>query len=88
MMLLSNDPPATMSWPACSISAVWSTTAGGFPGPAVIDFFGIDPRRFKISWVSAAEGAKWSALVAEITKEVLELGPFTGFPSLHAEVKS
>lgn len=54
----------------------------------LLEFFGIDPRRFKISWVSAAEGAKWSALVAEITAEVLELGPFTGFPSLHAEVKS
>src|SRR6266540_4518786 len=33
--LLSNEAPRTMSRPARSISAVWSTTAGGFPGPAV-----------------------------------------------------
>ena len=42
----------------------------------LIEFFGIDPRRFKLSWVSAAEGSKWSALVADITAEARELGPF------------
>lgn len=42
----------------------------------LIAFLGIDPRRFKISWVSAAEGAKWSSLVKEITAEVKALGPF------------
>jgi len=42
----------------------------------LITFFGIDPRRFKISWVSAAEGAKWSSLVSEITAEAKALGPF------------
>ncbi len=35
-MLLSKEAPATMSRPAFSTSAVSSTTAGGFPGPAVI----------------------------------------------------
>jgi F420-non-reducing hydrogenase iron-sulfur subunit len=47
----------------------------------LLDFLGIDRRRFKMSWVSAAEGAKWSTLVEEITKEARELGPFTSFPT-------
>ena len=38
MMLLSNEAPATRSRAAFSRSAVSSTTEGGFPGPAVIDF--------------------------------------------------
>ena len=41
---------------------------------------GIDPRRFKLSWVSAAEGSKWSALVTELTEEARRLGPFEAFP--------
>ena len=47
----------------------------------LLKFLGVDPRRFKLSWVSAAEGAKWSTLVTEITKEAYELGPFTSFPT-------
>ncbi len=43
---------------------------------------GIDPRRFKISWVSAAEGAKWSSLVKEITAEVKALGPFETYSKI------
>ena len=46
----------------------------------LMSFLGIDPRRFKFSWVSAAEGAKWAKLVNEITAEVRELGPFKAFP--------
>jgi F420-non-reducing hydrogenase iron-sulfur subunit len=42
----------------------------------LMTFLGIDPRRFKISWVSAAEGAKWSNLVKEITDEAKALGPY------------
>ena len=45
-------------------------------------FLGIDPRRFKISWVSAAEGAKWSSLVKEITAEVKALGPFETYSKI------
>ena len=51
----------------------------------LLSFMGIDPRRFKISWVSAAEGAKWSSLVAEITAEAQALGPFESFPGTQAE---
>ena len=48
----------------------------------LLDFLGIDQGRFKISWVSAAEGAKWSSLVKEITAEALALGPFITFPAM------
>ena len=48
----------------------------------LIAFLGIDPRRFKISWVSAAEGAKWSSLVKEITAEVKALGPFETYSEM------
>ena len=51
----------------------------------LMTFFGIDPRRFKFSWVSAAEGAKWSALVHEITAEARQLGPFEAFPATTKE---
>ena len=45
----------------------------------MLAFFGIDPRRFKMSWVSAAEGAKWASIVAEITAEAIALGPLTTY---------
>lgn len=51
----------------------------------LLEFVGIDPRRFKMSWVSAAEGAKWSELVKEITRQARELGPFEEFPSYQKE---
>ena len=47
----------------------------------LLAFMGIDPRRFKLSWVSAAEGSKWSSLVNEITEVARQLGPFESFPS-------
>ena len=49
--------------------------------PNIVAFLCIDPRRFKMSWVSAAEGSKWSSVVADITSEARELGPFEAFPS-------
>ncbi|HUT37021.1 MAG TPA: hydrogenase iron-sulfur subunit [Planctomycetota bacterium] len=47
----------------------------------LLAFLGVDPRRFKMSWVSAAEGGKWSTVVREITEEARQLGPFKEFPS-------
>jgi coenzyme F420-reducing hydrogenase delta subunit len=47
----------------------------------LLGFMGIDPLRFKVSWVSAAEGGKWSSVVKDITAEARELGPFDAFPS-------
>ena len=45
----------------------------------LLEFSGIDPRHVLFSWVSAAEGRKWSELIDEITAQVRELGPFTSF---------
>ncbi len=45
----------------------------------LIGFMGIDPRRMQISWVSAAEGAKWATVARQITATAHELGPFKGF---------
>jgi len=36
---------------------------------------GIDPRRLRVEWVSAAEGEKWARTVNEITEQVRALGP-------------
>jgi len=47
----------------------------------LLGFLGIDRRRFRMSWVSAAEGSKWASLVNDITSEARELGPFTSFPT-------
>ena len=50
----------------------------------LIDFLGIDQRRITFSWVSAAEGAKWAALVDEVTNRVRELGPYQEYQMLAA----
>ena len=41
----------------------------------MVSFLGIMPERLRLEWVSAAEGKKFSDLVAEFTAEVAELGP-------------
>lgn len=37
--------------------------------------YGIDPRRFRLEWVSASEGDKWAKIVDEMVEEVRALGP-------------
>ncbi|PDV98127.1 hydrogenase iron-sulfur subunit [Candidatus Chloroploca asiatica] len=41
----------------------------------LLDFFGLDQRRFKLAWVSGSEGARFAAIVAEMTEELRALGP-------------
>ena len=36
---------------------------------------GIDPRRIRLEWVSASEGARFTQVVTEFTEEVRALGP-------------
>jgi F420-non-reducing hydrogenase iron-sulfur subunit len=48
----------------------------------LLSFLGVDPRRFKISWVSAAEGGKWSSLARELAEEAHALGPFQDFATM------
>ena len=48
----------------------------------LMEYMGIDMRRVKFSWVSAAEGAKWAEIVNTTVKEIRELGPFSAYPEL------
>jgi F420-non-reducing hydrogenase iron-sulfur subunit len=42
-----------------------------------LEFMGIDPGRFQISWVSASEGPKFAEVVSKFTEQVKALGPQT-----------
>ncbi len=55
---------------------------------SLLEFMGIDPRRFQMSWVSAAEGNKWAKMVADLTELARELGPFEYFDRLSDKRKS
>jgi F420-non-reducing hydrogenase iron-sulfur subunit len=37
--------------------------------------YGINPARFKLTWVSASEGEKWQQVVNSFTEEIRALGP-------------
>jgi coenzyme F420-reducing hydrogenase delta subunit len=50
----------------------------------LLQFLGIDEQRLHFSWVSAAEGRKWSDLVNEVADKTRELGPFEEFRPLTA----
>jgi coenzyme F420-reducing hydrogenase delta subunit len=41
----------------------------------LLEFMGIDPRRIRMSWVSASEGKKFAEVITEITRDIAELGP-------------
>jgi F420-non-reducing hydrogenase iron-sulfur subunit len=45
----------------------------------LMEFVGIEPQRFKMSWVSAAEGAKFTEIIGEFVEELKPLGPQTRF---------
>jgi coenzyme F420-reducing hydrogenase delta subunit len=40
-----------------------------------LEYLGIHPNRFRISWVSASEGGKFSEVIKEVTEGVKTLGP-------------
>lgn len=45
----------------------------------ILDYMGLDPGRFQVSWVSASEGPKWADVVTKFTDQVRALGPQTKF---------
>lgn len=45
----------------------------------LFDYLGIDQRRFHMSWISAAEGEKFSQVVKDVVEEVRKAGPNTEF---------
>lgn len=40
-----------------------------------LEYMGIPEERFRASWVSASEGAKYAKVVATVVKDVQEVGP-------------
>ena len=44
---------------------------------SLLSYLGIDPRRLRLDWVSAAEGAKFAQIVTEFTEKMRELGPLS-----------
>jgi F420-non-reducing hydrogenase iron-sulfur subunit len=44
-----------------------------------LEFLGIDPQRFFMSWVSASEGKRFAELMGEITEKIRSLGPMKNF---------
>ena len=43
----------------------------------LMEFVGIEPERFQVSWVSASEGLKFSEVVTTFTEQIKKLGPQT-----------
>jgi F420-non-reducing hydrogenase iron-sulfur subunit len=41
----------------------------------MLEYLGIDQRRVRMTWVSAAEGKKFAEVVTEITDDIREIGP-------------
>jgi coenzyme F420-reducing hydrogenase delta subunit len=51
----------------------------------LMEYMGIDMRRVKFSWVSAAEGAKWADVVNTTVQEIRSLGPSAEFSEMKGE---
>ncbi len=43
----------------------------------LLEFFGLEPQRFQMSWVSAAEGTKYREIIKDFVQEIKPLGPQT-----------
>ncbi|MCX7973557.1 MAG: hydrogenase iron-sulfur subunit [Candidatus Aminicenantes bacterium] len=43
----------------------------------LLEYIGLEPPRFQMSWVSATEGVKFTQLIKELVKELQPLGPQT-----------
>ncbi len=41
----------------------------------LLEYIGLEPERFQLRWVSAAEGARFAAVVKEAAEKITALGP-------------
>ena len=41
----------------------------------LLEFVGMEPQRFRMSWVSAAEGVKYTEIIKDFVDELVPLGP-------------
>ncbi len=53
-----------------------------------LDCLGIDLKRLKFTWISAAEGRKFADEVADLVKEIKELGPYEEFRAILPDEKT
>lgn len=45
----------------------------------LLEYTGLDPKRFWMSWISASEGQKFASFMEEIVAETKKLGPLKGY---------
>lgn len=45
----------------------------------ILEFSGMDPKRFRVEWISASEGKKYAEVVEEFTNDLKALGPQNTF---------
>lgn len=45
---------------------------------ALLEQFGVEKERFRLTWVSANEGDKFATIVKEMVEKLKMLGPFGG----------
>jgi len=43
----------------------------------LLEFIGLEPQRFQMSWVSAAEGTKYTQIIKDFVDELKPIGPQT-----------
>ncbi len=43
----------------------------------LLEFIGLEPSRFQMSWVSAAEGKKYTQIISDFVEQLKPLGPQT-----------
>ncbi len=43
----------------------------------MLEFIGLEPERFQMSWISAAEGTKYTQVIKDFVEEIKPLGPQT-----------
>jgi len=41
----------------------------------LLETMGIDPRRLRLEWISASEGARFASVMTDFVEEIKELGP-------------
>ena len=41
----------------------------------LVRLLGIDEKRLRLEWISAAEGARWARIITEFVEDVKKLGP-------------
>ncbi|MFX1293522.1 MAG: hydrogenase iron-sulfur subunit [Promethearchaeota archaeon] len=51
----------------------------------LLKYIGIDPRRFRLSWVSASEGTRWAEVITNVVNDIKEIGPFKKFQRVLAK---